>query len=749
MDRESRAWVTVLLAAFLTLVAGAWLVLGRRGPASGEHVHVPAMAVPPAPQAQAGTRDSPPSSRPERRLPEPSTGADRQDNSPAPHSLFLEGEILDGESLSPIGGASVVVGDAKGTFTADGDPSDAMGRFRVRVPGSSLLHVRVSCPGYAPWEAFPVRAGDSVTALLGRSGEVAVRVLGSSGAPLPGATVQLLPQAPTDDARPEGALEASTTERGLASLREVPPGRYFLTVLHPEHRPYRHDGLVRVPSATADPIVVSLQPWFRLAGTVRDAATERGIEGARIFAGGALNTTATTSDAEGRFVLPEGVDGLSFLHVSADRHAERWIDVLQEVLPAARIIEGVVHLEVRLRREVATVHGRVVSPDGRGISGAVLRLSRSMPPRVAGAVTSDLEAFRVGGRGQEEPWSWREAGGTDAEGRFVLANLEPNRDYECVLRGIPGDWRAFRAFRTPGPGEELDLGSIVPRPDAWIFGRVRDAHGQPLAGIHVLLAPEFPAVSEEEWASWQARMPSTVRQIHTGPTGWFLLRGIWPGTYTIQASQSPPVHLVLQPGEHKGPLRLRLHADELPQGQGDWTVAVTDLSGAPLPGIRVVGTIPNRPDRILAATTDREGRVTFSSAPGERARLSLLDPQGRFRSKAVEAADPTSLPSRTLEIRLAAETAAPLAVEGTVIDPRGQPLAGIRLEFWPAAVEDVGGFGRSLAFTDAGGAFHFPAADEDYWLQVVDVTGRYASRLEGPLRPGGGPLEIRLEEGTR
>jgi RNA polymerase sigma factor (sigma-70 family) len=109
-----------------------------------------------------------------------------------------------------------------------------------------------------------------------------------------------------------------------------------------------------------------------------------------------------------------------------------------------------------------TVTGRVLDPDGKGVSGATLSLWRW---------SDELKARR------------RVRARTDGEGRFRLALTEDENQADTQIiataKGFGADWARLNRERA---GKELILRLV---PDLPIVGRLLDLEGKPIAGVAV------------------------------------------------------------------------------------------------------------------------------------------------------------------------------------------------------------------------------------------------------------------------
>lgn len=193
--------------------------------------------------------------------------------------------------------------------------------------------------------------------------------------------------------------------------------------------------------------------------------------------------------------------------------------------------------------------------------------------------------------------------------------------------------------------EELDAGS------ATVTGRIYDERGRPAEGATVLLAGS---------GFWPAR------GLRSGVDGRFVWPEIPAGIYELRVSKgplvAPPVQgLILDAGAR------RTFAIQLAPG---WTIAgrvVDALTGNPIGEAEVTLTTESLGLYTRRVRTDRRGRFELEGVVGEEQSLYVAAPGyldvGPVRQAATD-------PPMTLRLERAC------AVEGRVVDERGQPIEG-------------------------------------------------------------------------
>lgn len=183
-----------------------------------------------------------------------------------------------------------------------------------------------------------------------------------------------------------------------------------------------------------------------------------------------------------------------------------------------------------------------------------------------------------------------------------------------------------------------------------------------------------------------------TRRVRTAADGSFLVAGLGPGRYAIEASAAGWA------GVSDGSVALSLF-------QTSREIVVVVRPAARVEGRLVTPEGNGCTDGVVAlggrqATTDRTGRVAFESVPPGRYVVAV-----RCAGYAPRPSYPDVIVTERAETALTWELAsATLALHGTVTDARGGPVAGVRVEARPSATGgDVGA--EADARSDALGRF--------------------------------------------
>jgi protocatechuate 3,4-dioxygenase beta subunit len=492
---------------------------------------------------------------------------------------------------------------------------------------------------------------------------------------------------------------------------------------------------VTLPGA-GEGLVFVLERACRVSGVVLDPAGVP-VAGARVETGlgGGLRGAGrleqqkrrrTTSDAEGRFALPDVPAASTVIHASAEGWAR------SEPLPIQPVPAGAIEgLVLRLSLGGALT-GEVYGPGGAPLASVRVRYT------VMGSGDGGVET-------------------TDAHGRFRAEHLTPGL-YQVMVEPDP---QSFIAALEKG-GEEPDMGKIFeelkmtsadvragetahvvlgaePQNPVQVYGRLTEA-GEPVAGRMVI------AMAEGE------QVMSSMRMARTDDDGAFELELKQPGpvVFSVQLDGGGnPQFFEDAPEQEAWHVEL-----ELPTGRISGTVFAPD--GKPAAGIpvRITGedgftpTLIGLSNRVV---TDAEGRYAFQSLePGAysvRAGGSMPfgggdGAYGTQIASGVELAEGSAREGVDLHLARSGR------VEGRVIAAGGEPAGGAAV-----FVRDAGG--RLLSpFTgctsDASGRFVY----EGIAPGRVTVSARHGAEAsaESPevlVREGeASQVDLRLQPGT-
>ncbi len=462
------------IAALLAVAAlGLWIWKGPLAPELPEpdvHSAAPSPLAPePAHEAQsAPALDTAHSeSRVAVEIPTPESRA----ANPAPENV-LRGIVLDPRDR-PVAGAQIVAASslsydyqmldlvvAARTEVAGHAQSSADGRFELTLDPARFYQIAVEKPGFAAATLGRRRTGETVTVHLPFGAAIEGHVTqGEQHLPVANAHVRAFPNGNVtlDGARFE---QSTTTDAsGFYRLDSVPPGPLFLEASAQGLPTSNWFELQAEQGKTlTQDVKLATQAWFR--GHVLDAQTRAPIEGAVLGTIWVLQHTVR-SDASGAFTLPldGGSDGQIYV-----RAAGYGFQNFPQAAEAEH--KGADDLELLLQ-PARKASGRVVDEQARPIAGAYVA-----------ACGTDFGAV------QRHDWV---GATTDAQGRYVIADLRPDLAHSLFVRA-----QGFGSCVYEFPPREttestITLDDVVLHPAGSISGLVVDENDKPLPDLRLSL----------------------------------------------------------------------------------------------------------------------------------------------------------------------------------------------------------------------------------------------------------------------
>ena len=584
--------------------------------------------------------------------------------------------------------------------------SGADGSFELRAPDAGLYRLSVRAKGRLPVEIplLPiVEETDLPVAVPPPASEVNVLVLGPDGRPLAGIELCAVPELPGHSSRPwQARVSCAGTARDgrlrLPSAGREPPG---LLVTTPAFMGWARPEVT--PEVAPERVTLRLVSRPEVQLRVRDAegrpvpgalATMTWWTGARpIGTTGADGRLAVGSPGEARALAVTGPDG-AWAVVEFGARAQGPIDVrLGPSQPLA---------------------GRVLDARSRApLPGALVWVGQPL-----------LAVARA-----------------DAEGRFRLPVGDGEVRIQAAAAGhMPGAQPAGRSAAARPLEVLLELAGSI-------SGMVVDGGGRPVGGA------EVRARSADSWGS------EADRSLRSGADGSFRFAGLpAKALYEVTARRegSAPATGVAGPAlpdRPAPPLRLVLTAGATLRGR------VAGEGGAPVTGARLA-LVPSpqggvtdefrhprqRPPQPLEAAADAEGAFEVRHlAPG---RYDLRATAPGFAPLVVPGIELAAVPE-PLDLGLVT-LAAEAAIQGEVVDARGEPVAGA--EVGAVAREELRRFRweqerakAPSATTDEQGRFRIGELRPG---ERRDLTVRHprhvATRVPGVEAPTSEPLRIAL-----
>lgn len=601
--------------------------------------------------------------------------------------------------------------------------TDAQGSLSLERREGEVLEVSVFLPG----RAEIVRGGFTGGPLEIPNGiDTAreVRVVTRSGEPVPDTVVRIGPRAWT-----AGRTDA------LGRLRLALPvsGPTSLLLLSRDGR----QAIAQAPAAGAAEASLILPSLLVLAGRVLDGQGRKPVGGALVWAS-ADPGAFVRADTEGRFLLPVPARRRFEVEVLAAGFLPRKVAIPGPQLASGRAVTLALDRAGALR-------GQVVDPQTRP---------------VAGAQVVAVAAAALGDRALDPSDPVTERTVSDAQGRFALRLLRPAEDYEVrALRA--GSLPAARTVTVGDPAAPARSVTLVLAPARGARGRIQDPAGRPVAGAEVTVR-----------AALRPGSPRTLPLSGEAPAadkGAFTVQSDGQGAFSFPACPAAKLELAVR---HPGYAPTLLPSLRLPAGGGSADLGVVVLRpGAPIAG-RVVDqrgrpvaeaevfalrdpVTVNSVERTLkgrkpAATTTADGRFTIQDLlPGTPVHLAVRAPG--FLAGLVRAVRPPT--AQPLVIRLEPET----TLAGRVVDDRGDPVAGARIELrWQATLPEdaeirLGEPVFRTARSEADGRFELrgiPTGGANLSVAAQGFVAREGIEVELPRPAGAGELRVELDRGA-
>jgi len=541
----------------------------------------------------------------------------------------LEGQVVGPEGES-VPGAKITV------ERADGGPyqhyqADETGRFRItRLPARVPLTLQSSGAGYASVRVNvgvllvnEVRSGVIVS--VGRGAVIAGRVLEPDGDTASEGIVRL---DRSGAILRGGAWQDTGIRKGGAFRFEcVPPGRYTISVRHPEYLLAESVDVEVTEGSRLEAFVIKLDAGLTISGKLVDADGNP-VEGSVVAEPADVPSVLlpgihhqARSNAAGEFEMEALSPGRYRLTAWSQMH--HGMDG-PDLTVRAGARDVVLHFSKRIEQPKAadgSVEGRVHDPrSGKPIMGFC------------------VSYWRVeGGADQRRPF-------VDPEGRFRIDNLMPGT-YEFEASSSAG-----RVTREP---VRVVLGSSGPTPaielrldrGAAVTGRILSPQGAPVAGATI----EVMRCLESSWRNeaW----------VISRPDGRYRAEGLAPGEHLIRAGHPDWIRAERRFAVTVG--QTRTIDLELLAAGGSVQVVVRDPAGKPLRDavVRIQGSdrsdvlpvdhplrrflpLPSgdlQPRVVWRIRTDSSGQVVFTRVPPGPYTIQVFKPGHVFRSATTSA----------------------------------------------------------------------------------------------------------------
>lgn len=476
-------------------------------------------------------------------------------------------------------------------FLGGSGPGRAMagpdGTFLIQGLASGSWKLVASHPDHARSEVVEVetsldRPAAGVTVVLAAGGSIAGTVVGLDGRPVARAVVAA--------ASLQGVIRSSATDaKGFYRIDHLMPGTYFVFKSRLQGHTTRNlaaDLLgnmrlksvqVRADEELRCDISDQVEGGILVEGTVRQAGAPVPDAVVTALTGEGdgplgIGVRSTVSDREGRYRLESLPPGAYVFQIAASRMRPATLPV--------EVPRGAGSLRRDLDLPSTRIQGRVLASGGQPVRGARLR---AVPREQAGG--GGLISLLV------SQSAWRTA--TDKDGLFTLSRVpagayrieaEPPRDRKDLGREVLAD------LLVDGSADLTGLTIVLPAA-ASLSGLVKDGAGNPVPGATVRAIPEERPGEEPE--ALPGLRAAAAPRVRTDAAGAFLLAGLGPGRWTVQADKD-------------GLAGATVRGVELVQGQEGRVVLTVSAGGTVR--VRVVNETGQPVPRVLVSVLDESGR---------------------------------------------------------------------------------------------------------------------------------------------
>lgn len=587
---------------------------------------------------------------------------------------------------------------AAGALTDDG------GSFRVLAPSAGMWRLLAHMPGRVPMEypAVPLTEEMDVPPVeLPRDTGLEVKVVGDSGAPIPGAKVLVSQRRVRDAYTPWQPAWGPAERFGITDAK----GRLALPALQGE------DLTVEVVAPGFQPRSLAVRParvTVQLSrGTGRRIEvldTRRRPAGNILVWVEGMGLTAAVSGEDGRLSLTLPVDKRTALRLLA---------------------AGGDHLEADVVPRPGSERVRLTLKSPETVSGRVIDILQRGP--IAGALV------------------WM--------GRDYATYVRTDRSGNYVLKTAPGAQRPLRAVAS-GFFEEVEGPTFALSPKAFLHGSVVDGQGKALAGVDIRVRYDPGAVVQR--AGQRLRRSGGLAR--SRGHGDFRAGGLVPGAaYTLRFATpgfAPQIVKAEAPrtGAPGSPLRVVLTPGKVAFG------SVLDENECPVAGA-VVELVPppdsnmsvrlqqiREPDAALRsrAVTDAAGRFEMRGVRAGRFDLAV-----QARGFAAVRVPGIGIPAQRERFDLGTVVLKPeVLLSGRVQTPEGAPLEGASVRIKPEDPLEEAAFDENAtpdAVTDATGGFQLSGRRAGDMLKLVVARAGYATaELSGVAANPEKPLVVIL-----
>lgn len=526
---------------------------------------------------------------------------------------------------------------ADGHFRIEGFPEGGQASLQVKSPGRALRPLEMSMNGFQ----LPVHSGQEDIKLVtdpaaNIEGQVVVR---ESGAPLPGAQVQLLPDnnAGRFSGLPEPVYSGAD---GSFRFTGVAGGSYRVTVRF-TNQPTPEWIAENVPvtaaaGETARGVKIQASKGGTVDVTVTDKTNKKGLSGVQVNAYGEGYQQAETTGADGtaHFRLPPG----QFTFYAAQQG-------MSQVQEQATVTDGDTSRVTLEMTPPSKIAGIVRDPSGAPVANATVGVFPNYGGNQQGVKTDASGHYEV-------PWEKPQWAGMQ------------NQTFYLFAQNVERNLAAVHELEDKTRNLDMDL-----KPGMSVSGRIQNAKGNPItnATVYVMLQMDNGGFSVDQQpiqVDQQGRFSERSLPLGQNYSLFVNAKGYGSANQSMESPDPKADHYDFPP------TKLRL-ADRKLAGR------VLGTDGKPVAGANVFMNGQGQPNGN--ATTDSDGRFSFDACDGNV--FVQANSQGDNGSAQAMGGD------TNVVIRFGANRPFMMnavTVSGTVYDPSGNPAADVRVMITPA-----------------------------------------------------------------
>lgn len=627
----------------------------------------------------------------------------------------VSGRVLDLPSREPVPGALVWA------LRGESVVADAAGRYTLEMDTGKTRWVYAAAAGYE--RAYAEMSGGEETRgptlALAPTAQLSGKVTDGKGGLLAGVAIEVRPQlqggrVSRSAYRMAEGLQSRTSQRGTFRLNGLPTGigyRLRFTAEGFAPRTVAVDPLDAAENRTG--LEVVLEPGRRGVGRVVDEG-DMPIVGAevalqapppsgdlmasmRMMSSGVGDPAPThATDAEGRFEIADLATGSYDLEVRATGFAPARV-------PGVRVAEGSGEVDFGTLVLVpgASLEGRVTDPAGGAIAGA--------------KVTVGPEQLRFSGLRPARPPA---EAATDAEGRFVIADLMPGQPVALTVSKEGYGSAAMSGVRPP---TEEPL-KIEMEPAGRLVGKVLDEKREPIEGATVRTQLDF-----------REMISRAAMQRHQN-SGW--ARTATDGSFTIENAEPGAQQVTVEAKDYQQQIRQGIEVAPGAEIELEFVLErgaviegrVVTADGEPV--VEAFIQASEQSDSLYGghsisahARTDAEGRYRITGAPIGLATIVVHHGDTPRLRKSLEVKPGSNTVDLVLERGF--------EISGQVVGPDGTPIRGAAVSIQSAATGPIQTFfGTSQAVSADGGAFALSDVEPGKYVISASLEGYAPGRSE-------------------